>query len=280
MVEKCSWGSMSWIESVARARSRLAAVAALAFLARGALAQNPPPPVDTATRRVAPTGGGGGGGKFDALKLQSSQFVYLTTLERDASTVALGTRTITVSPASYVGIPTWLLIEARAGDGIPAADSLYADIASLRPIHWSATSGDAHLALEFRSDSAFGGTSSPAGRRTVSLPVPSGTLVSGAMLETVLRLLPLATAWEDSIPLLSVGIGSNTVLPTRIAVIGEDRVRVPAGTFDCWVVAVHADQTKGLYWVTKSDPIVARSALDVPMMGGAQLVSALARIAK
>jgi hypothetical protein len=114
----------------------------------------------------------------------------------------------------------------------------------------------------------------------MALPVPPGTLVSGAMLETVLRLLPLTTAWEDSVSLLSVVVGSNAVLPTRIAVIGEDRVRVPAGTFDCWVVAVHADQTKGLYWVTKTDPIVVRSALDQPMMGGAQVVSSLARIAK
>ena len=254
-----------------RGRNALVAVAALACLASVACAQNP---TDTTVRRAVP------GARFDATKLQSSQFVYLTSLERDASTVALGTRTITVAPASYVGIPTWLLIEARAGDGIPAADSLYADMATLRPIHWSATTGEAHLALEFRSDSAFGGTSTPAGRRTLGLAVPGSAVVSGAMLETTLRLLPLVTAWEDSLPLLSVGVGSNAVLPTRIAVIGEDRVRVPAGTFDCWVVAVHADQTKGLYWVTKSDPIVVRSTLDVPMMGGAQLVSALARIAK
>jgi hypothetical protein len=264
---------MSWIGSVDRARKSLAALAALACFAHGADAQNP---TDTTARRVVPPGGA----KFDATKLQTSQFVYLTTLERDASTTSLGTRTVTVSPMSYVGIPTWLIAEARAGDGIPAADSLYADMATLRPVHWSATSGQAHLALEFRSDSAFGGTSTPAGRRTMSLAIPPGTLVSGAMLETVLRLLPLTTAWEDSASLLSVVVGSNAVLPTRIAVIGEDRVRVPAGTFDCWVVAVHADQTKGLYWVTKTDPIVVRSALDQPMMGGAQVVSALARIAK
>ncbi len=261
------------------ARKSLAGLVAAVCIGHAARAQNPPPPpppADTAARRVVPPGEA----KFDATKLQSSQFVYLTTLERDASTTPLGTRTVTVSPMSYVGIPTWLLVEARAGDGIPSADSLYADMATLRPVHWSATNGQAHLALEFRSDSAFGGTSTPAGRRTMALPVPPGTLVSGAMLETVLRLLPLTTAWEDSVSLLSVAVGSNAVLPTRIAVIGEDRVRVPAGTFDCWVVAVHADQTKGLYWVTKTDPIVVRSALDQPMMGGAQVVSALARIAK
>jgi hypothetical protein len=252
---------------VVHARSTLVAILALACVQRAATAQTP---TDTAARR----------GRFDATALRPSQFVYLTTLERDQSTVTLGTRTVTVSQATYVTTPAWLLVEARAGDGIPAADSLYADMTWLRPIHWSATLGSSHLALEFRNDSAFGGTSSPAGRRSLVLATPPGSIASGAALETVLRLLPLQTAWEDSFPVLSVTVGNSAVLPTRIAVIGEDRVRVSAGTFDCWVVSVRADQTKGLYWVTKSDPIVVRSTLDVPTMGGAQLVSALARIAR
>jgi hypothetical protein len=261
---------MNWIGSVDRVLSRLIAAALLAFAGftpRRARAQTP---VDTSAHRP----------RLDLSSLRPSQFVYLTTLERDASTVPLGTRTITVSQATYVGAPAWLVVEQRAGDRVPSEDSLYADVGALRPVHWSATTGDAHLALEFRSDSAFGGTTSPGGRRSITFAVPPGTLVSGALLETVLRLLPLQIAWEDSMPVLQVGVGSNSVMPTRIAVIGEDRVRVPAGTFDCWVVSVHADQTKGLYWVTKSDAIVVRSTLDVPMMGGAQLVSALARIAK
>ena len=256
---------MSWTGSVVHGRSTLSLLAL--FVAEIARAQNP---ADSAARRP----------RYDGMQLHPSQFVYLTTLERDASTVTLGTRTITVASATYVGAPAWLLTEARAGDGIPSADSLYTDFTTLRPIHWSATNGEAHLALEFRSDSAFGGTSSPGGRRSMSLAVPPGTLVSGAMLETVLRLLPLQMAWEDSMTTLSITVGNSAVVPARVAVIGEDRVRVPAGTFDCWVVSVHADQTKGLYWVTKTDPIVVRSTLDVPTMGGAQLVSALARIAR
>jgi hypothetical protein len=257
---------------VARVRSALVTLVALTFggVSAGVRAQTPV--VDTTARRLPP--------KVDASALHPSQFVYLTTLERDASTVPLGTRTITVAQTTYVSTPAWLLTEMRAGDGIPSYDSLVTDVAALRPIHWSATSGESHLAFEFRSDSAFGGTSTPGGRRSAALAVPPATLVSGAMLETALRLLPLSAAWEDSMPLLSVGVGSNALLPARLAVIGEDRVHVPAGTFDCWVVSVHAEQTKGLYWVTKSDPIVVRSTLDVPTMGGAQLVSALARVSR
>jgi hypothetical protein len=107
--------------------------------------------------------------------------------------------------------------------------------------------------------------------------MPSGTFVSGSMLEAALRVLPLQTGWEDSTSTLSVSLGGNAVIPTRLSVIGEDRVRVPAGTYDCWVVAVHADPGRGLYWVTKQNPIVVRSAIDIPAMGGAQLVSALVR---
>jgi len=97
------------------------------------------------------------------------------------------------------------------------------------------------------------------------------------MLETALRLLPLQTGWEDSTTALSITLSATGIIPTRFTVIGEDRVRVPAGTFDCWVVAVHADAARGLYWVTKRDPEIVRSALDVPALGGAQLVSALTR---
>ncbi|MDB4876251.1 MAG: hypothetical protein JWM41_2697 [Gemmatimonadetes bacterium] len=255
---------------MAHARSLVAALlAAVAGAVAGALGAQLPAG-DSLARRS----------HLDVAALRPGQFEYQTTLERNNSTTIVGTRTVTVSQAMYAGSPVWLLLETRSGNGVNAVDSLFADLASLRPIHWSATQGDARVAAEFRADTAFGGVSSPVGRRSMIINVPSGSLISGAMLETVLRLDPLHTAWEDSTTTLSVSLGSNAVLPTRIAVIGEDRVRVPAGTFDCWVVAVHADPARGLYWVTKSDPIVVRSALDVPTLGGAQLVSALTRISR
>ena len=218
--------------------------------------------------------------RIPAAVIAPGQYVYQTTLERNAGTTVLGTRTIAVSQSNYAGSPAWLLLETRSGDGIPAADSLFAGIVDLHPIHWNSTLGGARLAAEFRGDTVFGATSAPSGRRSMVAAVPSGTMISSAMLETVLRLLPLQSGWEDSTGTLSISLAGNTVIPTRLAVIAEDRVRVPAGTFDCWVVAVHADPGRGLYWVTKTDPIVVRSVLDVPSMGGAQLVSALTRIVR
>jgi hypothetical protein len=217
---------------------------------------------------------------FDASVLRPIQLAYQTTLERDAGTSTIGTRTVTLSQATYAGTPAWLLVETRTGDGTPAIDSLFTDLA-LHPIHWGSVLGQARVSAEFRADSAFGGVSAPMGRRSIVTGLPPGTFINGPMLETVLRLLPLQTAWEDSASTLTVNVGGMTALPTRLSVIGDDRVRVPAGQFDCWVVSVRAgDSARGLYWVSKRDPIVVRSALDVPALGGAQLVSAVTRVVR
>lgn len=226
-------------------------------------------PVDQGPRRL----------QFNAAALRPGQYVYQITLEQDAGTSILGTRTVSATMTTYAGAPAWLLLETRLGNGGPYIDSLFTDL-SLSPLHWSSVLGSARLVAEFRADTVFGATSAPSGRRSMVGPIPPGALVSSAMLETVLRLLPFQTTWEDSAAVVSVTPGSHSVVPTRLAVIGEDRVNVPAGTFDCWVVSVRADPGRSLYWVTKRDPIVVRAAMDVPTLGTAQLIYSLTRIGR
>ncbi len=270
-----SWDSKNWTGSVARARNLVQLIVASGLvLATRAPAQVPVgdtsrKTLDTSLRKPA----------IDPTLLKPGSFVYDMSLERDASTTPLGSRTVSVSTTSYAGSPAWLLLETRIGDRIAATDSLFVDPA-LHPMHWSAMLGQARLAAEFRSDSAYGATSGPPGRRSIVMAVPPRTVVSGAMLESILRIAPIQIGWEDTVATLSVSLTGASVSPTRMYVVSEDRVRVPAGTFDCWVVAVQSDGSKGLYWITKQDPIVVRSTLDVPALGGAQLVSALTRIAR
>ena len=250
------------------ARARKLAAAILAGLALNkAAAQTPTADSAAGPRRF----------RIPAALLVASQFTYETALERGSSTSTVGTRTSTVLSSTYGGVPAWLLVEIRSGSGGSSTDTLFAGLTDLRPVHWSSWMSGARLGIEFRGDSAFGATSAPSGRRSMVFAMPSGTIVSGSMLEAALRVLPLQNGWEDSTSTLSLSLSGNSVVPTRLSVIGEDRVRVPAGTYDCWVVAVHADQGRGLYWVTKQNPIVVRSAIDIPSMGGAQLVSSLTR---
>jgi hypothetical protein len=273
--------SLDWISSttsVARARRGAlrrgrVALASVALAVGGAhvvAAQAAAP--DTARHRL----------RFNAPTLHSAQYVYQMTLERDAGTTIVGTRTLTVSLSNYAGTPAWLLLDTKQFDSLSVdTDTLFVDLTALTPLHLSSRVNTSRLALEFRGDTAFGGTSGPPGRRSIVAPVPSVTFVNSAMLETVLRLLPLSPSWEDSAMTFTASLGANATVPTRLSVIGEDHLQLPAGTFDCWVVAVHAgDTARGMYWVTKQDPFVVRSAIDLPTMGGAQLVSALTRIGR
>ena len=255
---------MNWTASVDRARNAWLAVVIGLCTATGAAQA---PATDTTVRRL----------RFDATALRPGQYTYEMTVERDVGTTTIGTRVITAARSMYNGTAAWLLLETRSTEGNAGTDTLFADLTALRPIHWSSIQGQARLGAEFRADTAFGATSAPSGRRSMVAVVPTGTFVSSAMLESALRLLPLHAVWEDSATTLSVTLNSNAVLPTRLSVIGDDRVRVPAGTFECWVVAVHADAGRGLYWVTKRDPMVVRTVIGVPGLGGAQLVSALTR---
>src|SRR6185503_220281 len=163
--------SLVWINSiisVGRARSAAVLLSLVAAFGLGRIGDAQPPAGDSLARRV----------RVNVNGLRPSEFVYQTTLERDAGTTAIGTRTVSVAVTTYAGVPSWLLLETRTFDtgGAPAVDSLFADFAALRPMHWSAIQGTARLGVEFRGDTAFGATSGPPGRRSIVAVIPSGAM--------------------------------------------------------------------------------------------------------
>jgi len=212
----------------------------------------------------------------NAAAVPPGQFVYATSLAHDTASMQYGSRIVSLVAATYAGAPASLLVETRLSPTDTARDSLFVDPVSLTPLHWVGSIGPAQIAFEFRGDTAYGGTSAPTGRRSAVTIVPPGTLVSAAMLETALRALPLVPGYQDSTNTLSVNLHDETLVPTTLSVIGREMVRVPAGTFDCWVVSVHAgDRGRGLYWVSTDRHVVVRSELDVGGTPGEEYVSTL-----
>jgi hypothetical protein len=50
--------------------------------------------------------------------------------------------------------------------------------------------------------------------------------------------------------------------PVQLRVTGDERITVPAGTFDCWRLAVDASVGMQTYWVRKSDGVGVRAVLE------------------
>ncbi len=205
---------------------------------------------------------------LDANRLQAVTLTYNATLRRGDTTRALGERTVQVASMNYGGGPAWLLIETRGAGENALADSLIVDRLSFQPLHWASTLGRSRLGAEFRGDTIFGALMTPAGRRPMVGEIPGTALLTSAMTEAALSLYPLAPNWRDSVLVAVTNTPRTVVLHAEVAVLGEARVTVPAGSYDCWLVTLTTEAGGPTYWVSKRDHVVVRSAQLVPESGG------------
>lgn len=207
---------------------------------------------------------------LDVSRLQPYRRAFDMVVQTRDTAVVIGQREVTLAPAGYAGALAWLLVETRAGV-VPAAESLYV-APDMRPLHWSSALGAARLGVEFTADSMYGATSAPDGRRSIVLSVRPDLLVSTAMIEMLLPLLPLSAQWSDSVALLAVDVASSTVIPGELAVIGEEEIVVDsAATRPFWVVALRVDTRNVLFWVDKHSGEVRRVQQQLPAHAGSLL---------
>ena len=210
----CSSASTNWIGSVGLARKRARSCRGdrdavrrrrLRLRCRSATRRQRRPPIDP-------------------MLLKPGAFVYDMSLERDASTTPLGSRTVSVATTTVcrlacVAVPR----DARRRRESPRlircswTRRFIPCIGARRSArHGSPRSSAGTVRI--------GATSGPPGRRSLVMAVPPRTVVSGAMLESLLRIAPIQVGWEDTSPRCRYRSPSASVSPTRMYVVGEDRV--------------------------------------------------------
>ena len=197
--------------------------------------------------------------RLDGGQLRAGAATYRLTLVRDVGPTALGTRTVEVSESSLGGAPTWLFVERRMGSAVPTLDSLWLSRADLTPLRWVASVDRTQLAASFARDSVFGAVQSYAGRFSFAAGVLPGVLVTAAMAEKIVELLPLRVGYRAGASLLLIDTGVPRALPAELAVEREERTRTSAGDVDCWVVLLRAGAMEERLWVEKSRRAVVRT---------------------
>ncbi|HYV96929.1 MAG TPA: hypothetical protein VE967_05705, partial [Gemmatimonadaceae bacterium] len=69
----------------------------------------------------------------------------------------------------------------------------------------------------------------------------------------------LSPTWRGYVSLLGWAVRDDNVsTPLMMRVDGEERVRVPAGEFDCWRIAITGGTGAQRFWVRKSDGLGIR----------------------
>lgn len=195
---------------------------------------------------------------LDALRVQPFRRTY-DVLVQDADSVrVISQRQVSLEAARYDGADAWLLVESRTGT-VASAESLYVAL-DVRPLHWSSTLGPARLAAEFVGDSILGAAIVARSRQNLALAGKPDLLVTAAMVEAILGLLPLDSAWSDSASVLSVTVAQGFVRPAELRVVAQGDLPVDSSTVrPTWVVALSAEGREILYWVDRETRAVLRA---------------------
>lgn len=169
-------------------------------------------------------------------------------------------------PTTYGEKPAWLLL-SRAGplDSLNRfGDSTWIDDASSRLLARSfRVSGNGRITEEYREHEmlqgfTIGGSTS---WKVISLDttdqVYNGYTLPTSIVSMVVRRAPLKAGWTGSVPIH--GLPSDSRMVVRwydLAVVGETRVSVPAGEFDCWKVRLgpeRGDPESGFFFYVSKD---------------------------
>ena len=185
------------------------------------------------------------------------------------STSVIGQRDVLFLPSTYAGQPAWLLTETRTGL-VPSTDSLFLAL-DMRPIHWSSELGKSRLGVEFSGDSIFGAVVTPSAKRSMILSNPPDLLVSAAMIEALVGLLPLTADWSDSAYVLAVDAGNAIVVPAELAIVGVEASPNDTTGDSTWVMAVRADRAQLQFWIAKNAGEVKRVEQTLPAHVGSRL---------
>lgn len=243
------------------------ALAAVRGEAQAAPATAPPAVHDTTLHKLA----------LDATKVQSMQSAYRLLMVRDTVSSPIGEQQFGITTMDYAGTPALMLARSGTQGVTTVSDSLVVRRDDLRPLHWIASQGVAHIAVELTPDSVYGAMTSPLGKQNVVLPNRGDLLVSTMGVDVVVSAVPLSSSWRDSANVLLIDSGGAAEVPVTLAVEGEEHVTVPAGDFDCWIVGVETERASERLWVTKQGQIVVRAEQILPELDGSVLTRVLLR---
>ncbi len=208
---------------------------------------------------------------LDAGRVHAGKWTYQLQWTTDgAFTSPQGNRTLTIGQGRFDGKPSWIMTETRDLKGATsgAGDTVFVDPGSLRPLRHARSwkQGRSFFVQEFLHDSVserlhvagppsernFSGNAALPGLKVSPLVVSW----SPYWLNALVQALPLERRWRGSVysvNWISMADRFPAFTPLDLRVTGAERVRVPAGSFDCWKLDVREGPDKFLVWVSKEE---------------------------
>lgn len=203
----------------------------------------------------------------DGTRLRPEWRHFQLTVTRNGVGTLVGERIVEIREVMHGGRPAWAIVERRSAGTTPSGDSVVVTRDGLVALHWEGTAGGARLAAAFAGDTMYAALGAGAQRSTLVAATVAHAILSAGMLEVVLPHLPLATGWSAPLSLLVVTPGAARVVSAELVVEREERIDVPGGGFNCWVVTVRTERSAKQLWVSRDGRGVVRSIERLPDVG-------------
>jgi len=200
---------------------------------------------------------------FDLTRLRPFVREYDMYVMRGDTLHHIGVRTVTLAEMQTPDSPAgWLLTESRTG--VVAGGDTVMLAADLRPVSWTGTVGRARLVLTFLNDSVHGSATFERSSAKVSEEAPPDLVASAAMLDLLVGVAPLDSAWADSVHVLVADLEGASVVPAEFAVIGQEPLGPDPLFGVAWLVSLRADLRSVQLKVDAASGAVLRLQQSVP----------------
>lgn len=206
--------------------------------------------------------GGGVISPWPAVEIVPARAVYRTTVVHKGQSQDVGDRTVTINAVDRDGVPAWQVISELRIEGQVTGDTVELRQDDLRPLGRRAKFGEAELNLVVDGEVARGLLVVSKNLQPLNVPLGRAPFLNYYALRTAFAAWRLDAAWHSEVSILELK-SEPQFLTLTLSVTGEERVSVPAGEYDCWVVV--ADGSVGRlgvherYWVSKEGGFVVRT---------------------
>lgn len=205
-------------------------------------------------------------------RLKPMKWLYVISLVTGESTPQrIGFRTLSLTDTTYRGTPAWLVIDARQMHTVSYAESLYVARADLRPLYRIEHTPTGQTVSRYSTDSIRTMFDDDSGRVSVAMANEPGALATLYLVEGLVAASSLGPNWSASATLTAVDKHDSGVVPLTLRTVGDERIAVPDGLFDAWVVSLRLGKGQETFWVRKSDGVVLKEHLPVVGMAGASV---------
>ncbi|MGI8498513.1 MAG: anti-sigma factor family protein [Gemmatimonadaceae bacterium] len=195
------------------------------------------------------------------------RMTYELTYRRDGRLTMPAERGETVVERATWGItPAWRVSSRWEGHPLDVPETTYVERGSLRPLYRIARHiGPSQFTViqHFSGDSLLGVMRNAARSRPIARALPSDRRPFIAGDGTALVLLQssaVAAGWRGSASIVGWGAApSDLIYPLELRQISEERIEVPAGTFDCWKIAISDGHRVQDVWIRKTDRLAVMS---------------------